>query len=426
MKRILFSLLLLSNILCVTAKIKVVESSERRAPSWVGAFESGYIIVSAEAETQDQAKQLCLARVKQEIVNAVAVTVSSQEQLAELSVDTNGNEAYQSVYASNIQSIAAQLPYISGISLDENGEAYWQQCYDTKDKSKTRYYMYHVKYYFPSTEREKLIRQYKLLDQEQVEKLAALRAEYNTFTQVEYISKAITEITPIINFFNDNKRKEEAQALQSSYRKLYSEIAIEPISNELGVFTYKLVLHGRTMTTSLRPKMRSDYAYNMEYRPLDENCHTICYDHEGCIETDPNRVYLTYSIGGKSIKYDFPFDVRDTKVHLLPQGTLLIEAQPEATLAIDMSLRSKYDTPFVVKALSLVVPSVNRQIVIEEIDQPYATKGNCTLRVKTSEKYSLGSELEGVAQGELTILNTATETTQQVKFAILYKINCIK
>ncbi len=424
MKRILFSILIsMMGIGGTIAQVKVVESSERRAPKWVGTVEANYITVSAEAETQDQAKQLCLERVKQEIVNSVAVTISAQEHFMEVSLEENGYEVNRGQYSSDIQTVAAQLPYLSGVSLDQKGEVYWELCYNKKDKTKATYYRYYVKYAFSAIEQDKLIHQYKVLDDEQVAKLAQLSKQYDTFTQIEYINKAITEITPLINFFADNKRKEEAQALQSNYRKLYSEIAIEPLSNELGLFSYRLVLHGRTITTSLRPKMKSDYAYNMVYRPLDESCHTICYDYEGCRDTDQNSATITYSIGGKNISYNFVFDVRDTKVHLLPQGVLLIEVQPDATLSIEMSLLSRYDTPFAIKAVSLRVPAVNRQIVIENLDEHYATKGNCILRLHPQESYILGNEKEGVAQGEMTLFNQATGDTQQVKFNTLYKIN---
>lgn len=43
---------------------KVLQSSAKHAPKWIGAMEEGYFIASAEAPTLDEAQQKALTRVR--------------------------------------------------------------------------------------------------------------------------------------------------------------------------------------------------------------------------------------------------------------------------------------------------------------------------------------------------------------------------
>ena len=82
------------------AQYKVVESSSKKAPSWIGVSQADYIIVSAEGESLDDAKVKCLEYIKQSVITSVAVNISSTEKFSEsvemVGDSMNANRKYES------------------------------------------------------------------------------------------------------------------------------------------------------------------------------------------------------------------------------------------------------------------------------------------------------------------------------------------
>ena len=129
--------MLLSFVQLSLAQVKVVETSSKRAPEWIGVTVLDHITVSAESETLDGAKERCLADIRQSVITGIAVYVSSEEYAVDYQVSNNGTNANRKMYSSQVQSIAAKIPSISGVSLNES-EIYWKKLYNKSNKSKRK------------------------------------------------------------------------------------------------------------------------------------------------------------------------------------------------------------------------------------------------------------------------------------------------
>lgn len=288
------------------AQDKVVEKSSRRAPSWLGLSEPEYIITSAENETLDGAKAQCLANIRQSIVSSVAVNVSSTESYKEsISMNNDSMDANRK-YDTEIESIAASLPFVSDILLDD-AEIYWRKLYNRK--SKTYRYEVHAKYPFSTFKRNELIEEFMAQDKEQYDKYLALKQGYDSdFTEVEYIDRAISELHALRKYFFDSKRQNEVDALVSSYRRLYKAISIVPYSEKLGEIVYYLELNGRRVTCSRKATLKSEYATNLQVRAIEDNLYKITYNYNYCLPQDENTIIVTQKFNSGSAKNTFYFD----------------------------------------------------------------------------------------------------------------------
>ena len=209
--RLLIALSALLFLHTTAAQEKVLESSAKKAPAWIGTTEAGFIIVSAEEPTLDAAQKRCLNDIRQSIVNAVCVNIRSEETLTERQTEYAVASDIYRRYESQLKTVAGRLPFITGILISD-AETYWEKRYVKRDKR--TYYLCHVRYPFPITRRNALIAEFLRQDREQYAKLTALKEQFGTFTRIEEIDRAITELEPLIAYFFDDMRRNEAQALQ--------------------------------------------------------------------------------------------------------------------------------------------------------------------------------------------------------------------
>ncbi len=306
MRRVLciWGLLLVSALML--GQVKVVEKSAKRVPSWLGLSETGYIITSGESETLDEAKAHCLANIRQSIISSVAVNLISVETYHEVADMSGKSSDINRKYQSDIETIAASLPYISNIHIDK-AEIYWRKLYDKNGR--TYRYEVHAKYPFSSLEREMLIAEFKAQEQEQYDKFLALKDGCSSdFTEVEFIDRAISELHALRKYFIDAKRQNEVDALVSNYRRLYKAISIVPYSERLGEIIYYLELDGRRVTYSKKPTAKSEFATNIQVRAIEESLYKITYRYDYCLPEDENTIEVTLKFNSGTAKNTFYFD----------------------------------------------------------------------------------------------------------------------
>ena len=159
MKRLLPISLLLA-ALCISAaafaqKDKVVEASSKRKPAWIGSSDRSHFAVTEVGETLAAASGKCMASIRQYIVNAVAVNVSSAEKMATRQITRDQLVSAMSDYSSVLMTEAGQLPYLNDITLSNAEAVYWERIYSKK--TKTYRYEYSVLYPFPEAARRQLI-----------------------------------------------------------------------------------------------------------------------------------------------------------------------------------------------------------------------------------------------------------------------------
>ena len=132
-----------------------VEERSGRKPSWVGKTEKGYIIFSGTGSSLEEARDKCMESIKQEIVQAVAVNVSSEILSTSRQRSENGKYDVYEEYTSDIKSVAARLPFINDITIANAEASYWER--RLNKKTGERVYEFCVKYPFPESKRQMLI-----------------------------------------------------------------------------------------------------------------------------------------------------------------------------------------------------------------------------------------------------------------------------
>jgi hypothetical protein len=420
----------------LSAQQKVVESSAKKAPAWIGISEDNYIIVSAENATLDGAKKSCLANIQQSIISSVAVHISSTEQLYESMVNNGYNENITRSYESRIEAIAANLPIIQGITLDK-AEIYWKKIYDKSDKSYK--YEVHAKYPFSAQERNALVAEFDAIENEHNEKFKQISDAFDTFTEVEYIGRAINDLEALYKYYIDQTRKAEVKALMENYRKLYSAISIVPYYNSLGENVFYLNLDGRHMVTSRRPVIRSEYATEIEVSLIEDNLYRIVYNYEYCQPEDDNKIEISYQFANNAVAhYAFYFDVAKGKVEVIPYGQIELdvtlvnaasieegeESIPSAQIAQIkgyLDLRCKQQGQFKVTALNLSFDGLNIR-VNPEIEAEFEGKGNHRIAFDVESAFDTIKRREGIASGTITVQNLDSKKSAEIRFHLPYKI----
>ncbi len=428
MKRILtLCLAALALVETGAAQEKIQERSAPKAPKWIGTSASEYIIVSAEEPTLDAARDRCLKDIQQAIVNTVSVNICSDEQLFEQQHERDGASTFSRDYESQIRTQAGRLPFITNITLSD-AEIYWERRLVKKEKR--TYYICHAKYPFPLTRRNELIAEFMRQDREQYAKYLALKEELDTFTRIEDIGRAITDLGQLYDYFFDGRRRGEVEALQRKYRSAYGEIAAIPYSNELGEHYFYLTIAGRRVTTSRAPVIKSQYATDIVVTPVGESLYRVTYNHEQCLDEDDNRIELIYMLGAQAVRHGFSFDVREGKVTVIPQGEIELDLRPAAdSLAAGNSpritgwinLRTKYDTPFEVTALNLTAEGIEARIETA-LSSRFEGKGTHRLAFVVEGDFPTTPRRAALARGVLTVRNLQSGKSEEIRIALPYKI----
>lgn len=326
---------MLGTLAVSAAPVKVVERSASKRPSWLGVAVKNYVVVSAEAATLDEARDKCITDIRQSIVNAVAVNISSEEISTEGQRVRNGEVDRYGSYLSNVKSIAGELPFLTGIALSK-GEIYWEKCLVKAEKR--YYYVCHAKYPFSESERNRLIAQFRKQDREQYAKYLEIKRKYPTFTQIDYVAEASAQLTALLDYFFDDLRRSEVSTLRDSYRRCYDRLMIVPQESRLGEYTYTLELDGRRMTCSKLPRATSELATDIRIVPDGGGLYRVSYNYETVTADDSPTIELRIGLGTKSLKHTIHFDVREEMMSMHPFGCIEIDltrssAEPEAEAA---------------------------------------------------------------------------------------------
>ena len=120
--RILFSSVVACLVLflgCSKSNYVVLEKSGKR-PAWVNGLENNYFITYGSGNTSEEAKNECLKNIREQIVNAVAITVRSKTDVKIEQKNGITDEKFNYYLTSQ----SANLPAIQGISLSKATDSY--------------------------------------------------------------------------------------------------------------------------------------------------------------------------------------------------------------------------------------------------------------------------------------------------------------
>ena len=270
------------------------------APEWTHSSVPGYVISSAIGSDEQDAKERCFRNVQSEILNSIAVNISSTSTFSSQSISEGDATSTRQAYQDEIKTVAARLPFLTGLTT-ANADVWMEQI-----DGGWRCFM---KYPFSRFDQEELVKQFLAYDKEKSDQLDSLKKTLTTFTNIDKISAYIAEIETLNTYFFDETRKSEAEGLKRQFREAADRVAVTPVSNEPGRFVYRLTLDGRNMTTSLVPITRCDTVEAIDFKDGGEGLYSLVYSTQYCLPTDENNISMTYNFKYKKLKYIIHFNL---------------------------------------------------------------------------------------------------------------------
>ena len=165
-----------------------------QAPEWTHSSVPGYVISSATGGDQQDAKDRCFRNIQSEILNSVAVNISSTSTFSSESYTEGDVTSTRQAYQDNIKTVAAHLPFLTGLTTAnadiwmEEFEGGWR-CF--------------MKYPFSRFDQERLVEQFLAYDKEKSEQLDSLKKVLTSFTDIDKISAYIAEVETLKTYFFD-------------------------------------------------------------------------------------------------------------------------------------------------------------------------------------------------------------------------------
>lgn len=283
---------------------KVVEKSDKKAPVWYESSEADYLVASAVDADMEAARQQCLESVRRQIIQAVAQNVEFSEKTLMKQTTGTGDEITEFIntYTAEGSVQAASVPFLKGISLSKVQGSYWEKRQDKKTKVIT--YAYAIRYPFPKSELNALVREFDRRDQEMESKLGEIEGKMNQMQSLEEIDQTMNQLQPVVAYFFDKTRKERAQGVLNGYRKLSTYISVEGKQSSDNVYILWLNLQGRKITASALPSLKSNCASQLQAVAKGQDV-VVTYDNIDCLEDEENFIEAIFRLNGKVLKHKF-------------------------------------------------------------------------------------------------------------------------
>lgn len=423
-KLLLFFLIL--SVPCM-AKIKVVQQSAKKIPVWVNTTQKDFIITSAISNDVEKAKNECLDNIRKYIIDAVAQNVksSSESSINQESVNS-GITSFLDKYNYSFQTQSANVPYMTGISASKAEDSYWEKREDKETKQIS--YLYCMKYPFPGLELKKLVHEFQKRDNEMNDKFKGLETGYEAITSAEQIDKAITDLNTLISYFFDDIRKNAARNLQQNYQQLYKQINIREISNQLGTYSFALVLRGKDITTSQRPVLKSETLTQMRAEQAGQ-AWNVYYNYETCDPSEVNSGSVSFRIGGRPLMQEFFIDVNQTRIQLFPTKEMYLTATRRDSMLTNIGVRMNMDSKSAKKVtiynITLNVPGLTTPLFIDNLNLVIQSAGVQTIQVTYNGEVGLLSAQNyksDLLKGHLEVMD-ADGNNRRVDFSLPFKAN---
>ena len=357
------------------AQVRKLDDSGRK-PDWAeNAMEKGYIIGMSQGSTLQEAKDKAMLDVREQVTEAVAVHVKSVSRNMIREVVHNEQSDLTSSFSEETTSQTARRDYLAGVSPSKAEDFYWEQLKNRR--SDRRYYSYWLKYPFSDFELEKLVRSFKEKDRQLTEMLNDILELSENFTSVEDLEKGLAQLQKMIPLFMD-ERKNKAEVGVEKFRSLLKSVYIQDQGSQPGQVQYSLQVGDKKITTSKKPTIQSNCA-EIKNRDLGRTVNHIGYDDSPCYEEPGNFIEVRYTIARRPVTKKFPVDPAAEKIEIALLGKITLHPDEGK---IRLRIRSKYDTPLILKSLELNNEVVDLQI-FQKVDQEISGKGTHQVVVST-------------------------------------------
>lgn len=356
-RTILFALLLsviFSSLNLQAQKIKVLEKSEKKKPAWVNNMEPGYVIVTASNKNLEDAQQKTLAKVKEQIISSVAENIQTSSEYFRSENVKNGNTDFSESFETATKTRAADIPFVKGISLTNVEAYYWEH---VKEGDAAKYY-YHMKYPFTKEQLQALIKEFEKADQELTDRLEALLNKIPELKSLEEMSQTEKELKALAEGFIDvDPRKDKANVGVAKLKDMLKNVSIVTVNNTIGEIRIVLKVGEKTVTTSRKPKVKSNCAKIIDVRSKQPEW-LITYSYDECYEDPDNVVKVEFLTAFSRPKSEFFFNINAEKIDIFVNNDINLTGGTDSDSEISgvnghISLTSKYASPFEIEKVIL-------------------------------------------------------------------------
>ncbi len=278
---------------------KVVQSSARRAPKWIGGMEEGYFIVSAQAATLSDAQEKAMTQLREQIVSAVATRLHSSTTITMHEVTDNGNIDFHKELDSRLSVQAADIPYLADISPSHAEAYYWAKI---RRKDQSTYYIYHIKYPLSNSKLRLMVEEYEKQQKVLNDSLQAFAstnlADYHSLDQILLRHSQLKQFAASLR--EDDERQDICAAVRRNYEQMLSQnLHIAVLDSDRQRTTVALFYGDTQLENALKPKTKSNCLTAIETK-ITPNTAVLTYDFStGCYDEDQNWLDVQYTVLGK-------------------------------------------------------------------------------------------------------------------------------
>ena len=288
------------------ADTKVIEKSAKKAPEWLYSATDGFIVVTVEASNLGDAQQRAIQLVTERIILSVATSVSVSQDNEISSVSTDGSVAEKESFKQVSRMKSANLPFLKGISPSKIKDIYWIKLQDKATKAE--HYEYSVKYPYSKTEQLQLVDEFERLDASKNQEYETLKNKLDNIESIEEIKQSILQLNSLKEYFFDNVRLSQVDALTEQYKALYNAITLSGKLLEAGKYEIQMLLNGKPVKVATVPTVTSNCASQIKVVPSGKKF-IVTYDAIDCLGDEENFINVQFRINGKRIESKFYFQV---------------------------------------------------------------------------------------------------------------------
>ncbi len=400
---------MLFSVVSLSAAVKVVEQSSKKAPVWLNTMETEYIITSAVADDLERAKALCMDNIRTQVIESVAQNVqSSGTSTLSQETMTSGITDFVDNFSSTFKTQAATVPFLTGISASKAEDYYWEKRQD-KDTGEITW-LYSIKYPFPRIELKRLVDIFDTNDRKMVARYEQLRAEYDDIESVEQIDKAISDLKPLIDYFFDDVRKGDAQTLQRNYSALYGRIFLSEVSSRPGEYVYRLMLGDNPVSISRKPSLKSETLTQLHAEKRGTEW-VVTYDYSDADVNEQNVIRLSQRIGPLSIREEIFADLAGTVIEIKPVGEVSMSAEVRTDSVVSgITMRMDANTnrnDLKIKGVTLRVPGIMMPVIADGLDIALTGRGVDTVTLTLPGPYEIDTAKDNtrinILRGSITV-----------------------
>ncbi len=400
---------MLFSVVSLSAAVKVVERSSKKAPVWLNTMETEYIIPSAVADDLERAKALCMDNIRTQVIESVAQNVqSSSASTLSQETMTSGITDFVDNFSSTFKTQAATVPFLTGISASKAEDYYWEKRQD-KDTGEITW-LYSIKYPFPRIELKRLVDIFDTNDRKMVARYEQLRAEYDDIESVEQIDKAVSDLKPLIDYFFDDVRKGDALTLQRNYSALYGRIFLSEVSSRPGEYVYRLMLGDNPVSISRKPSLKSETLTQLHAEKRGTEW-VVTYDYSDADVNEQNVIRLSQRIGPLSIREELFADLAGTVIEIKPVGEVSMAAEVRTDSVVSgITMRMDANTnrnDLKIKGVTLRVPGIMMPVIADGLDIALTGRGVDTVTLTLPGPYEIDTAKDNtrinILRGSITV-----------------------